>query len=94
MREYRERIERDHWVHGASRRLLDIWTGQYQMMGVRDPGLLSWHPFGMTESAVLDELRSFGCVLDATSMGGGVYLDFTEEGVPLRQLIDELGVSN
>ena len=90
----RARAEGERYMHGISRRLVEIWQAQYRQLGVRDPGLLQWQPFGIDEPAVLDAVARLGCSLDVRSLHGGVYLDFTDAGVPLRQIVDERGMSN
>jgi len=90
----RERIEREHWIHPASARILTIWEEQYRRLGVHDPGFWRWLPLEMSEEELYGMLRGAGSLLDCRSMGGGVYLDFTDQGAPLRQIADEHGVSN
>lgn len=90
----RERIERERWLHPASARMLTIWEEQLRRLGIHDPGFRRWLPFEMSEEELYDLLRRAGVLLDTRAMGGAVYLDFTGQGVPLRQIADEHGVSN
>jgi hypothetical protein len=90
----RERIERERWLHPASARILTIWEEQFRRLAIHDPGFRQWLPFEMSEEELYDLLRGAGVLLDARSMGGGIYLDLTDRGIPLRQIADEHGVSN
>lgn len=90
----RRRVEREGWIHPASARILTIWEEQYRRLGIHDPGLRQSLPFGMSEEELLEFLRGMGALLDTRPLGGGAYLDLTDHGHPLRQIVDEHGVSN
>lgn len=91
---YQQRVERDLWTHAASSRLLDVWKGQFEQLNAYDAGLHRAVPLEMTVEAVLERLRQADALLDLRKIGGPVYLDLTEQGRPLRQIIDRDGVYN
>lgn len=91
---YRERIERDGWTHPASRRVLQLWASYYELLGLHDPGLSRSEPLPLDAEGLLEELRHLDSLLDLRAVGGGVYLDRTDEGLPLRQMIDPRGAGN
>jgi hypothetical protein len=90
---YREKTERG-WLHPASRRILEIWQGHYQRLGLYDPGLLTAKPFELSIDIVIERLSSRGMCIDTRTMGGSVYLDLTAQGLPLRQVINRDGQDN
>jgi hypothetical protein len=93
-RPYVEAIERDGWVHPASARILELWTGHYRVLGMYDPGLTRHQPPGLGVDAVLDRLGAVDMCLDLREHGGPVYLDATRYGMPLRQIIAADGRPN
>lgn len=94
LRAYRRRVEEEAFLHPASRRILDIWSETYAFLNLHDPDLKAARPFQISVDETLDRLTEIDVLLDTRKMGGGVYLDFTGEGLPLRQLIDEQGLDN
>lgn len=93
-RPYVEAIERDGWVHPASVRVLELWTGHYRRLGMHDPGLTRHQPPGLSADAVIDRLCAMEMCLDLRAHGGPVYLDATRYGMPLRQIVAEDGRPN
>lgn len=94
VRAYRARVEQYGWIHDASRRIIDIWEQQYQVLHLRDPGLRNARPLDMSAEEVLELLAARGLLLDMREMGAPVYLDLTREGMPLRQIVDPDGLDN
>jgi len=91
--ELRARVERGY-VHPASARILEIWRGHYHALGIRDPGLTRAEPLPLTQEEALSALAQRDLLLDLRSMGGGIYVDLTDEGIPLRTIVDADGRDN
>ncbi|WP_363798222.1 hypothetical protein ABU614_00490 [Lysobacter firmicutimachus] len=91
---YARRIEDEGFVHAASRRILALWGEVFVTLGLAPDALFHSVPFGLGQEAVLDRLRAHDLLLDQRRFGGGVYLDLTDEGRPLRVLISEQGLPN
>lgn len=94
LRSYRRRVEDEAFLHPASRRILEIWSETYALLNLHDPNLRAARPFQISVEETLARLDGVDALLDTRKMGGAVYLDFTVEGLPLRQLIDEQGFDN
>ncbi|MFF8773589.1 hypothetical protein [Kitasatospora sp. NPDC015120] len=94
LRPYAEAIEHTGFVHPASTRVLELWTGHYQRLGLHDPGLLAHQPpeFGLEE--MIEHLVATGMGLDHRDCGGPVYLDATRFGLPLRKIVSADGRPN
>jgi hypothetical protein len=94
LRPYLRAVEESGWVHPASARLLELWTGHFARLGLHDPGLTAvQHPdMGLEET--IDHLASRGLCLDCGRDGGPVYLDLTRYGNPLRQIVTRYGQPN
>jgi hypothetical protein len=90
----RRRVEEDRWMHPASRRVLDVWLEQCRVLGVDERSLTTWEPLGMGDEEALETLAELDVLLDARQMGGAVHLDFTPDGMNLRQIVDEHGTPN
>lgn len=88
-----ERVERGY-VHPVSQRLLAIWKQQYAMLGIRDPGLERARPLSISPDDVYRHLAEAGLTLDHRDFGGPVYLDLTDQGLPLRSLVAPEGRDN
>jgi hypothetical protein len=85
--------ERGDWLHPASRRLNEIWSSQFNIFGVQQFLRQSRSPaLGIDD--VIDRLAAAGLCLDQRSQGGSVYLDVTDEGIPLRQVVTSDGRRN
>lgn len=93
-RPYIEAIERDGWVHPASVRTLELWTGHYRKLGMHDPGLTVHQPPGLGIDAVVDRLGALDMCLDLREYGGPIYLDATRYGLALRQIVAADGRPN
>jgi len=91
---YADRIETEGYVHAASRRILDLWGAVFDTLGLPRDALVHSAPFGLDAPTVLARLDAQGLLLDQRGFGGGVYLDLTEEGRPLRVLVSEHGLPN
>jgi hypothetical protein len=92
---YREAVERDGWVHPASRRLLSIWREHYALLGLFEPGLLAPSPPpGLSVDEVVERLGARDLCVDLRPVGGGVFLDLTAQGLPLRQVVTPDGHAN
>ncbi|MEU3754210.1 hypothetical protein AB0H17_15815 [Streptomyces olivoreticuli] len=94
LRPYAEAVERNGFVHPAGARVLQLWTGHYEQLGLHDPGLLAHQPpeFGLEE--MIEDLLAAGLGLDQRDVGGPVYLDATRYGLPLRQIVTADGRPN
>lgn len=91
---YARRIESEGYVHPASRRILALWGRVFVTLGLAPDALFHSVPFGLDQDAVLARLQARDLLLDQRRFGGGVYLDLTEQGRPLRVLISEQGLPN
>ncbi|MGP4029213.1 hypothetical protein [Actinomadura sp. 3N407] len=94
LRHYVARVERDGWVHPATRRMTRHWKRHLDLLGVRDPGLRRDRPLGMSTDEVVDRLASRRLCVDNRRHGGPVYLDGTRWGMPLRKVIGMDGHAN
>ncbi|MEZ4287592.1 MAG: hypothetical protein R3A47_05505 [Polyangiales bacterium] len=91
---YRERVEHDCWEHPVSTRLRSIWASQAKRLGLRFSPNPSDDLDCISIGAVVQKLKNANACLDMRADGGPLYLDFTDEGIPLRQLISTDGESN
>jgi hypothetical protein len=93
LRPYAEAVAQG-WTHPAATRVLGIWTGQYEALGLADPGLLTHQPPGLGLTEMIDRLGALGMCLDHRPLGGPVFLDLTRHGLPLRPLVSADGRPN
>lgn len=93
LRPYRDAVEHG-WVHPASARIQQLWSGHYHRLGLHDPGLSEHQPPGYALPEVFDHLAARGLCLDHRAVGGPVYLDLTRAGLPLRQIVTADGQPN
>ena len=91
---YARRIETEGYVHPASGRILALWGEVFATLGLAGDALFHSAPFGLDREAVLARLDAHDMLLDQRGFGGGVHLDLTDEGRPLRLLMSEHGLSN
>jgi len=91
---YRRRVETEGWVHPASDRVLATWQHEYGILGLGDPGLRRSVPLAYTPDQALARLQALGVLLDLRPLRGAVFIDLTEQGIPLRPLVDTNGVDN
>ncbi|MFG2531768.1 hypothetical protein [Streptomyces sp. NPDC048516] len=94
LRPYAEAVEHHGWVHPASVRVLGMWAAHYQRLGMHGPGLLIHQPPGLGLEEVIDHLGAVGMCLDLRAYGSPVFLDATQYGLPLRQIVDAQGQPN
>ncbi|MCY0939424.1 hypothetical protein, partial [Streptomyces sp. H34-S4] len=94
LRPYAEAVENDGFVHRAGARVLRLWAGHYERLGLHDPGLLAHQPPGFGLEEMIDDLLASGLGLDQRDVGGPVYLDATRYGLPLRQIVTADGRPN
>ncbi|WP_328379080.1 hypothetical protein OHB13_29485 [Streptomyces sp. NBC_00440] len=94
LRPYAEAIENDGFVHPAGARVLRLWAGHYERLGLHDPGLLAHQPPGFGLEEMIEDLLATGLGLDQRDVGGPVYLDATRYGLPLRQIVTADGRPN
>ncbi|MQS38512.1 hypothetical protein, partial [Streptomyces katsurahamanus] len=94
LRPYRDAVEHGGWVHPASERLLRLWTGHYERLGMHDPGLQEHQPPGLGLEETIERLAAVDLVLDQRNCGGPVYLDLTRYGMPLRRIVTADGRPN
>lgn len=94
LRPYTDAVEEDGWVHPAARRVLDLWSGHYARLGMHDPGLVRHQPPRLGQEEMLTRLESLGMCLQQRELGGPCYLDLTEFGLPLRQIVTADGRPN
>jgi hypothetical protein len=91
---YLERVEAEGWVHPASRRLIELWQEQLELLGVEDPGLGVDRAPGLSAEEALALLAERGLLVDHRRFGGPAYVDGARWGLPLRQVIGEDGHAN
>jgi hypothetical protein len=94
LRPYLEAVERDGYVHPASRRMLDIWKIHLSRLNVYDHGLARNDQPGLSVGDVIDALDDRSLLVDHRPYGGPAYLDATAHGLPLRQAITPEGHAN
>ncbi|AXE23341.1 hypothetical protein C0216_07605 [Streptomyces globosus] len=94
LRPYRDAVEHGGWVHPASERMLRLWAGHYERLGMHDPGLREHQPPGLGLEEMLERLAAVGLLLDQRHCGGPVYLDLTRYGMPLRRIVTSDGRPN
>lgn len=94
LRPYVDRVERDGWVHPATRGMTRHWRRHLDLLGVHDPGLMRDRPLGMSTDEVVDRLVRRRLCVDHRRHGGPVYLDGTRWGMPLRKVIGMDGHAN
>ncbi|MET9882649.1 hypothetical protein ABZZ20_05705 [Streptomyces sp. NPDC006430] len=94
LRPYRDAVEHSDWVHPASERMLRLWAGHYERLGMHDPGLQKHQPPGLGLEEMVERLAGVGLVLDQRHCGGPVYLDLTRYGMPLRRIVTADGRPN
>ncbi|MFI5667406.1 hypothetical protein [Streptomyces sp. NPDC051704] len=94
LRPYRDAVEHGGWVHPASERMLRLWAGHYERLGMHDPGLREHQPPGLGLEEMVERLGAVGLVLDQRHCGGPVYLDLTRYGMPLRRIVTADGRPN
>ncbi|MDH2391178.1 hypothetical protein QCN29_20765 [Streptomyces sp. HNM0663] len=94
LRPYRDAVEHSGWTHPASERLLKLWAGHYERLGMHDPGLREHQPPGLGLEEMIERLSAAGLVLDQRAWGGPVYLDLTRYGMPLRRIVTSDGRPN
>jgi hypothetical protein len=82
---YRQRIE-DGFVHPVSERLLTLWQEQLAWLGARLPSVFASERLAITAEETVERLSQLGVCLDYRPLGGPLYLDATERGLPLRKL--------
>nr|WP_202447135.1 hypothetical protein [Streptomyces sp. SID5468] len=91
---YAQAVEYTGWVHPASARVLELWTGHYARLGLHDPGLTEHQPPGLGTAEMIARLTASGLGLDQRPYGGPVYLDATRFGLPLRRIVGADGRPN
>lgn len=94
LRPYAEAVERHGWAHPASIRVLELWTSHYARLGMHDPGLLAHQPPAMGLDEVIERLCALDMCVDLRDCGGGVFLDGTRHGLPLRRIVTPQGRPN
>jgi hypothetical protein len=94
IQKYVDRIETDGWVHPATSRMLDLWSGQLGVLGVADPGFRRDREYAYSVDGLVDRLAAERLCLDYRDIGGPLYLDATRWGIPLRTGISADGHVN
>jgi hypothetical protein len=91
---YLARADQDGWIHPASRRMLELWRAELDLLGVGDLGLAEDRPLATATRPVIGALAERGLIIDHRRFGGPLYLDGPRWGMPLRQLISSEGHPN
>jgi hypothetical protein len=94
LRPYLDAVERDGYVHPASRRLIQIWSGHFRRLNLFDPGLARQDAPGLSAEDVVELLAGRSLCVDHRRYGGPLMLDATDAGLPLRQAITADGQAN
>ncbi len=94
LRPYLEAVERDGYIHPASRRLLQIWSEHFRRLNLFDPGIARQNAPGLSVEEVVEILAGHGLCIDHRRYGGPVLLDATDAGLPLRRAITADGQAN
>lgn len=90
---YLKAVECGHWLHPVSQRLNEIWSSQFTAFGVQQ-FLQPKRPAALPVDELIDQLAERELCIDLRATGGALYLDLTEEGLPLRQAITRDGRHN
>lgn len=94
LRHYTERVEREGWVHPATRAATRDWKRQLNLLGVHDPGLAADRPATVSIDETVERLERHHLCVDHRRHGGPAYLDGTRWGMPLRMVIGADGHAN
>lgn len=92
-RALQERVVRDGYIHPVSIRITEIWAQQLSRIGIDSDFLSTSQPLTPFDT-VLDEIRRCSYLLDYDAIGGGAYLDMTDQNFALRQLRSKTGEYN
>ncbi|BAT61086.1 hypothetical protein GJW-30_1_03637 [Variibacter gotjawalensis] len=87
-------VERDNWIHPASAALHRAWSAQAALLNTRTTSFTSDYSDAMPLEELLDRLKAKDLCIDLRADGGGVYLDLTADGLPLRSVITPNGRAN
>ena len=90
---YLSALESGHWLHPVSRRLNEIWSSQFTAFGAQQ-FLQPSRPLALPVDELIDRLAEKDLCIDLRASGGALYLDLTDEGLPLRQAITREGRPN
>ncbi|MER5219321.1 hypothetical protein [Streptomyces flaveus] len=91
---YLARADQDGWIHPASRRMLELWRAELDLLGVGDLGLADDRPLATAAQPMIEALAERGLIIDHRRFGGPVHLDGPRWGMPLRQLVSSEGHPN
>lgn len=91
---YLKAYEDSGWMHPASTRLLELWSSHFALLGLRAPGFLQPVPTPVSSEELIDFLCTRRLCVDARAGGGGVFLDNTAHGLPLRMMMEDGGLPN
>ncbi|MFI7131007.1 hypothetical protein ACIBQ1_35330 [Nonomuraea sp. NPDC050153] len=94
LRHYTERVEREGWVHPATRAATGEWKRQLDLLGVHDPGLTADRPAQLSIDETVELLTRRHLCVDHRGHGGPAYLDGTRWGMPLRTVVGTDGHAN
>jgi hypothetical protein len=94
LRPYLERVEGEGWTHPASRRLIELWREQFELLGIEDPGIATDRAPGLSTAEALEALAERDLLIDHRPFGGPAYVDGARWGLPLRQVVGEDGHAN
>jgi len=91
---YRNMTDQEGWLHPAGMRILQDWQKHLNILQLDNISRYTNSVLPLTAEAVINILKERDCLLDLRKLEAGAYLDFTEQGIPLRRIVDNTAVDN
>ncbi|WP_323773924.1 hypothetical protein [Alcanivorax sp.] len=94
LKAYAGKVDQEGYLHPSAQRLLSLWCNAFASVCV-DPEILTCSErLQLDASEVIERLAGLDVLLDQRRQGGGCYIDLTDDGVPLRKIVDADGSEN
>tara|TARA_R110002073_G_scaffold45053_2_gene124647 strand:+ start:65200 stop:66303 length:1104 start_codon:yes stop_codon:yes gene_type:complete len=91
---YTSGVDSSGYLHPSAQRMLTIWRDVFSSISV-DPDIITRSDaFEDSAENVMGRLDKLGILLDQRGQGGCGYIDLTDEGLPLRKIVDADGSAN
>jgi hypothetical protein len=94
LRPYSQVAESGTWLHPVSVRLHEIWSRHTALLAVPDPATDRKKRTALPLDELIRILRNSHMCIDLRNKGGGLFLDRTSDGLPLRRAIAPDGRTN
>jgi len=91
---YRKMIEEEGWIHPAGQRILQDWEKYLNVLQLNNISLYRSEKLALSADDVFGILDDHDCLLDLRKLDAGAYIDFTEQGMPLRRIVDSVNMDN